>query len=426
MVLLCHIVGLNNTIKNKFYNDIKSIDKDIVIKDLDEMSEEFINNSITKNLNKKLQDEIDKKNNSKAIKNINIVNKNISNIKKQIEDNWLDFISNNLSNILNFYSNKIVILTGMSHYIKNHSVKIEIDTPNKIFVDIDVEINAKQIVEYNLKKYIKEIINGSYPLKYIDHEFLKKQRIDMTNIYSKLNYVLRSPSFIISLIRKLIKSYKDNPSNIQKNNNIIKTSKTKVVDIQNNKKSNSSIPINILNKSQQKGGMVNLKEHLANANINIFQKLNETNPKKVKEQPINKVSKEQKNNKQKIYYASINKYEDKVILDDNSFPKISNKVSRKDQIKNILDSAPIVSNNFFSNKIDALLNTYPENNYNFNQNKNTLDLKNANYSNLHKFAYLYELDKNNNIIKRSYVPDILNEIKKESNIELLNLVKTKK
>ena len=72
------------------------------------------------------------------------------------------------------------------------------------------------------------------------------------------------------------------------------------------------------------------------------------------------------------------------------------------------------------------MNTYPENNYNFNQNKNTLDLKNANYSNLHKFAYLYELDKNNNIIKRSYVPDILNEIKKESNIELLNLVKTKK
>ncbi len=409
MVLLCHIVGLNNTIKTKFYKDIKSIDKDIIIKDLDEMTEEFINNSITKNLNKKLQDEINKKNNTK---NIAIINKNINNIKKQIEDNWLDFISNNMSNILNFYSNKIVILTGMSHYIKNHSVKIDIDTPNKIFIDIDIEINAKQIIEYNLKKYIKDIINGSYPLKYIDHEFLKKQRIDMTNIYTKLNYVLRTPTFIISLIRKLVKTFKDNPNSLKNNDNPIKASKTKIVDLQNNKKKSlNNIKVN------QKSGMVNLKDHLANANLDIFQKLNETNPKKVKDAPINKVKKE---NKEKIFYASTAKFDDKIIFDN------ENKLSRKDQIKNLLDSAPIVNKKYFNNKIDALLNTYPENNYIYNQNNNKLDLKNANYSNLHKFAYLYEVDKNNNIIKRNFIPDILNEIKKESNIELLNLVKNKK
>jgi hypothetical protein len=41
-MLLCHIVGINNKLKNKFRNDINNISDEIIVIDIDELSKKYI------------------------------------------------------------------------------------------------------------------------------------------------------------------------------------------------------------------------------------------------------------------------------------------------------------------------------------------------------------------------------------------------
>ena len=426
MVLLCHIVGFNNVNKNEFIKDIRNLNtkdnnpmKELIVKDIDELTDEYINNPATKLLNERLKIERDPK---KA-----------DQYKFQIENSWSEFVTDKINKILKFYGNKLVILIGLSHFIRNHRIKIVIDTKNKIFVDIDLDINSKQIIELNVKKYMKDIINGKYPLKYLDYDFLKKQRLDMGEIYKNEGYIFRPYANIIEIIKKL--KLGDNSSN-QDNKNITlpKPEKEKM-------KLNGKNPLKYLDYDFLKKQRLDMGEIYKNegyifrpyANIiEIIKKLklgdnssnqdnkNITLPKPEKEKmklngknvvinsslisnknaPLITIKKNTSQNW--AYWASTQKLE----------KTINPKKNRKEENKSLIYSEQNNNIKLYNTPVEALIN--------MNEIKDDIICikKNNKYeikslpNKLHKYCYLYKVNSSYEILSRSYISDLLDELER--------------
>lgn len=184
--VICHIVGLNNFLKQKFISYLAEKYSNIVVKDLDDITNNIRNN-------KKMITFYDKLSKVKLKKNkIQLV--------QQINTLWKKSLINNINRMYKKNHDKKIILLGLCTYHKNHKLRIKIDTKNKFFIKIDDKKNAINIVEYNIDIYRKNIINGSFPLRYIDHQFLMKQRIKLKKIYTNMNYKLKSYQSILKWI----------------------------------------------------------------------------------------------------------------------------------------------------------------------------------------------------------------------------------
>jgi len=189
--IICHIVGMNCKMKDNFKEKINKNYPNIIIKDLDLITNSIRNNPRMVELNEKLL----------KIKKNSIIK---SDLIKERNNLWKDNVTSKLENILNNYSGKKIILLGLCTYHKNHRLKVKIDTINNFFIEIEPKLNAVEIIEYNLDKYKKYIINGSFPLRYIDHDFLIKQRERLINIYNNMKYVFKSLDEIIDWINSNI------------------------------------------------------------------------------------------------------------------------------------------------------------------------------------------------------------------------------
>ncbi len=177
--IVCHIVGMNNKIKDDFINNFIKNNKDVHICDLDKITNQIRNSRKMINLNKEL-DKI-KKSSAKRKQLI-----------KTLNDHWKSSLNKKLDAIFQNNKNKKIILLGLSSFHRNHRVKIKVDTNNKFFVKVNIKQNAKDIVEYNLNKYKEYIIDGSFPIRYLDHEFLMKQRERLIKIYTNMDYKLKT------------------------------------------------------------------------------------------------------------------------------------------------------------------------------------------------------------------------------------------
>jgi hypothetical protein len=191
MVLVCHIVGLNNLIKPNFIRYIDTINKsqDIIIKDLDQIAKNLFGDQELNKLNEKL---------NKATQ------KEKQGIQNSIHTKWKILFAQKTANIIKLYSNKYLIFIGLSTYYKNLKININIPTKVKLFVNINPGTNAKQIVRYNLQKYLNFVINGTFPLEYLDHKFIKKQRELLKNTYVNYGYTERSFDSIKKIINMFV------------------------------------------------------------------------------------------------------------------------------------------------------------------------------------------------------------------------------
>jgi hypothetical protein len=97
------------------------------------------------------------------------------------------------------------VVVGMSTFHRNHKVRIKIDTDSKFLLKQGQRDNAKNIVEYNLDNYRKELIEGKFPLMHINHDFLIKQREKTNNIYKNIGYQFRSYNSILNTIDEYMK-----------------------------------------------------------------------------------------------------------------------------------------------------------------------------------------------------------------------------
>ncbi len=182
--ILCHIVGMNNFVKNEFIDAIKKYDCISVI-DLDILTNQIRENKKLINL----YDELEKVNDKyKIIKKINEYWKTSMQEKYKAE---LDNIENNY-----------IIIIGLCTYHKNNRLKININTENKFFVRMALKEYTKNIIEYNLKTYQNLIIDGTFPLEYLNPQFLIDEREKLLGIYKNLNYKQKSMDMIYKSIEK--------------------------------------------------------------------------------------------------------------------------------------------------------------------------------------------------------------------------------
>ena len=190
---ICHIVNFNNKDKKKF---IKDFNCEFNIIDLDK-----INNLI-------ISDEKLDKLYLKYEKLKNTKNDKYKEIDKQITQFWeIQFIEK----IINESSeSKKNILIGFNYHYKNISKKINLNTHNNFIINYDLIDDIKMIIENNLENNKQNIINGIYPLEYINFENIKKKKENIINSYIKSKYISKTLEEIINILNTTATIKNDN------------------------------------------------------------------------------------------------------------------------------------------------------------------------------------------------------------------------
>jgi hypothetical protein len=166
---------MNNLIKPSFINKLE--DHNIRVVDLDIVTNGFRQNKKMIRLNRALQK------NEKNIEEKKSINRNINSLWKELLDEELGKIHQD--------TNHKYVLLGLSTFHRNHKVRVKIDTPNKFFIKANPEQHAKEIVEYNLEKYKMHIVDGSFPIKFLDYNFLINQNKRLSQVYQNIGYVYK-------------------------------------------------------------------------------------------------------------------------------------------------------------------------------------------------------------------------------------------
>jgi hypothetical protein len=173
--IICHISGLNEHYKNKIIMFINKISHIITILDLDDVTETIINDEQVTKLDEKYDEY-----------KLNY-NPQIKQVEEEIKQYWYDKLTSHIEEFLGKTEQKVVILGSTVHY-KFATKKIDLDVDTKFFLDISYDKYTKQIIRENLDKYKNDIINGIFPLDYLNGSFLMKKRLNTQKIYQKTNY----------------------------------------------------------------------------------------------------------------------------------------------------------------------------------------------------------------------------------------------
>lgn len=195
--ILCHIVGLNDDIKIKIINILNGKDFNLKIIDLDQITQKIINDKTMNLMYNKYETTFEK---SKMKGSDKSLTKKYKEIEKKMNQYWKNKFEIMLRNECEKEKNKEIVLLGLNIHFKSNRINVKIDCKLKFFVKLNLEDNAKKVIEFNLDNHRDEIIYGTFPLQYLDSEFLIKKRESLQNTYIKLKYEIKSIKSIISII----------------------------------------------------------------------------------------------------------------------------------------------------------------------------------------------------------------------------------
>ena len=153
--LTCHIVGLNPVSKKELIEELnKKIFNPI---DLDQINNEIITDKEMDSMFKQYQKMKESKNDK----------------FKELDKKMSTFWENKFLELLNekVKIDKKNILIGQSNHYKYLGRKINLNTPNKFFIK-NTDDDIKKLISYNLTTYHEDIVNGKFPLEYLDFNFL--------------------------------------------------------------------------------------------------------------------------------------------------------------------------------------------------------------------------------------------------------------
>jgi len=170
--LTCHIVGLNPVTKKELIEELnKKIFNPI---DLDQINNEIITDKEMDSMFKQYQKMKESKNDK----------------FKELDKKMSIFWENKFLELLNekVKIDKKNILIGQSNHYKYLSRKINLNTPNKFFIK-NTDDDIKKLISYNLTTYHEDIVNGKFPLEYLDFNFLSKKKETINQAYFKFGYL---------------------------------------------------------------------------------------------------------------------------------------------------------------------------------------------------------------------------------------------
>ena len=194
--IFCHIVGLNYKIKNKVIDILKSKDFNFDVIDLDSITEKIINDRNMNVMYNKYEEVFTK---SKSKEGTKEDTKKYKEIEKKMTNYWKTKFQLLLEKEAKKCKNKIIVI-GLNTHFKVSRVYVKIDCKLKFFVKVDLLDNSKLVIQNNLDAHRNEIINGTFPLEYLEIEFLIKKRETLISIFKKIGYEVKSLTSIIRVI----------------------------------------------------------------------------------------------------------------------------------------------------------------------------------------------------------------------------------
>jgi hypothetical protein len=195
-MIFAHIAGLNDSGRDVLYNQAKKY----VIVDLDEFTDKIVSDKNMSMLYDKFDYHSDK---SKDPNQTKLQQKQEATKAKDIERKMNAYWKNRMDAYLEHavkLNSKPIILIGYSTYFKNHKITISVNTALKFFQKVDILQHTKTLVEQNLDNYRDEIIEGVFPLEFLNHEALIKKRELLVNQYKKMGYQLDTINNILNSI----------------------------------------------------------------------------------------------------------------------------------------------------------------------------------------------------------------------------------
>jgi hypothetical protein len=196
--IFAHITGLN--IDNKELIKKSFTKKIFEIYDLDNLTENIINDKnmiYLYNRDEYYKNKLKDLNLSKL--NIKQTNDIIKKIDQKMNLYWKAKLENLIENIVN-NTDKHIIFVGYNTFFKNHKIYVNINTNYKYIQKVDLYEHAKNVVTTNLKEYYDDIINGDFPLEYLNHQLIIKKRSNLIIQYQKMGYQLETINNIINSI----------------------------------------------------------------------------------------------------------------------------------------------------------------------------------------------------------------------------------
>lgn len=185
-MIICHIVGITNLLKNDFINKTQNMKYNII--DLDEISNNILNNSTMEQMFKQYQHFKENKNDK------------YKDIDRKMSLYWETTMIEKIHYSVDKDKKNIVI--GYSHHYRNFNKRINIPqtTPYSKFIIKITKNDIRNIITYNLDKHRNDIINGSYPLENIDYDYIFNNRQKMDAIYEKNGYLPKTLDTIYTIL----------------------------------------------------------------------------------------------------------------------------------------------------------------------------------------------------------------------------------
>jgi len=171
--ILCHIVGIDNLLIDDFIDGIGNKYNNVVVINLD---------NIAFKLN----------NTSRMIK----LREGIKDIPSQWDhdSHWKGAMEKAMRREVKKYRHKKIILIGSTYHHKNTRLKIDVETNHRFIYNIPDDTSLKNMVEYNIDKYRKHLIDGHFPLKYLDHHYLGSKKKRFIIKYQRDGYQTKKPN----------------------------------------------------------------------------------------------------------------------------------------------------------------------------------------------------------------------------------------
>lgn len=184
--LTCHIIGLNPISKKEL---VDSLNKKVFNPvDLDEINNEILKDKTMDSMFKSYQKLKDSKNDK------------FKELDKKMTIHWEN-------KFLELLGEKIKIdrrnvLVGKNNHYKNLNKKINLNTVNKFYIkNSDDEI--KNVIRYNLENYKEDIVNGTFPIEYLDFQYLSKKKDLLISSYKKSGYLEKDFDQVKTILKLL-------------------------------------------------------------------------------------------------------------------------------------------------------------------------------------------------------------------------------
>jgi hypothetical protein len=188
----CHLIGFNPYSKKDFVDKLNK--KTFNVIDLDSVNQEILIDPHLDKMYKQYQKLKDDKNDK------------FKEVDKKMSQFWEKNFIEKVESCVN--EKRVNILIGQNNHYKSLTKRVNIECTNKFIVKSDTNEEVKAWIRFNIDTYKEDIIQGNFPLEYINYEYLHKKRLAIESTYKKIGYIEKSVDQLKTIIKLIEDSSK--------------------------------------------------------------------------------------------------------------------------------------------------------------------------------------------------------------------------